>query len=189
MNSCPSENIEQNYFAGSDGKEHNLLELCEAYFNAKPGGNVDPRKDPHGELKFQNVLTNIDVDSKQILADFGFENEAGLQEKIKQMALILFEERQKRPRPHLDDKILTCWNGLMISAFAIAGQALKNQDYIDTAVRACEFIKTKMFNTQNGTLLRSIYTQNKEGVEQLSTPIHGFADDYAYLIQGLIGSY
>ena len=67
---------------GNDQKEHNLLQLCEAYFNAKPGGNVDPRGDPHGELKNQNHFTTIGIDKEKIIKDFGLENEAALNLKL-----------------------------------------------------------------------------------------------------------
>ena len=126
---------------GNDQKEHNLLQLCEAYFNAKPGGNVDPRGDPHGELKNQNHFTTIGIDKEKIIKDFGLENEAALNLKVKDIQEILYAERQKRPRPHLDNKILTSWNGLMISGFAVSGMALHRPDYIEKAVQAAEFIR------------------------------------------------
>ena len=107
-----------------------MFDLCKAYFNVEQPGNVDPRGDPHGELKGQNVLTIIETDPKQILKDFGLESEAELASKIGQIQKILHEARQGRPRPHLDDKILTSWNGLMISGFAIAGMALQGWPYI-----------------------------------------------------------
>ena len=85
-------------FLGNDKKEHNLLEICEAYFKVKPGGNVDPRGDPHGELKNQNHLTTIGIDKiEKIVVDFGLENEAALLSKVKEIQEILYAERQKRP--------------------------------------------------------------------------------------------
>ena len=75
-----------------------MLEICEAYFKVKPGGNVDPRGDPHGELKNQNHLTTIGIDKiEKIVADFGLENEAALLSKVKEIQEILYAERQKRP--------------------------------------------------------------------------------------------
>ena len=75
-----------------------MLEICEAYFKVKPGGNVDPRGDPHGELKNQNHLTTIGIDKiEKIIADFGLENKAALLSKVKEIQEILYAERQKRP--------------------------------------------------------------------------------------------
>ena len=53
------------------------------------------------------------------------------------------EKSDQRPRPHLDNKILTSWNGLMISGFAVSGMALlqKRPEYIEIAVQAAEFIR------------------------------------------------
>ena len=53
------------------------------------------------------------------------------------------EKSDQRPRPHLDNKILTSWNGLMISGFAVSGMALlqKRPEYIEIAVQAAEFVR------------------------------------------------
>ena len=89
--------LKKHTFQGNDKKEHSLLEICEAYFKVKPGGNVDPRGDPHGELKNQNHLTTIGIDKiEKIVADFGLENEAALLSKVKEIQEILYAERQKR---------------------------------------------------------------------------------------------
>ena len=175
------------FFPGKDGHEQDLMKLCEAYFNVETSGNCDPRKDPHGELKNQNVLTVMGTDIDQLKEDFGLDAQ-GLQEKIGQIQGILYAERQLRPRPHLDDKILTSWNGLMISGYAVSGMALQNPDYVQRAVKAAEFLQKHMFDPENGTLLRSAYTEGSE-VKQLENPIHGFVDDYAFLIRGLLDLY
>ncbi len=91
----------------------------------------------------------------------------------------LFERRATRPRPHLDDKILTAWNGLMISAFAKAGAAFGDKALVAAASKAAGFIKTHL--TRDGRLLRSW----REG----ASDIPGFAEDYAFLIQALLDLY
>ena len=63
----------------------------------------------------------------------------------------LLEARSQRVRPHLDDKILTAWNGLMISAFAKAAQVLDEPRYLDAARRAAEFILARMYDAETGT--------------------------------------
>ena len=163
------------------------MKLCETYFNVESSGNCDPRKDPHGELKTQNVLTVMGTDIDQLKEDFGLDSQQ-LKEKIAEIQRILYAERQKRPRPHLDDKILTSWNGLMISGYAVSGMALQNPDFVKRAVKAAEFLQKHMFHQENHSLLRSVYTEGLE-VKQLEDPIHGFADDYAFLIRGLLDLY
>jgi uncharacterized protein YyaL (SSP411 family) len=92
----------------------------------------------------------------------------------------LFALRAKRPRPHLDDKIITAWNGLMISAFARAAQIFDDADYLEAGTRAATFARVHLYNESGRVLARS-YRQGR-GVE-------GFADDYAFLIQGLLDLY
>ena len=175
------------FFVGKDGQEQDLMKLCETYFNVESDGNCDPRKDPHGELKTQNVLTVMGTDIDQLKEDFGLDSQQ-LKEKIGEIQRILYAERQKRPRPHLDDKILTSWNGLMISGYAVSGMALQNPDFVKRAERAAEFLQKHMFHQENHSLLRSVYTEGSE-VKQLGDPIHGFMDDYAFLIRGLLDLY
>src|SRR4029078_11173745 len=92
----------------------------------------------------------------------------------------LMAARSTRPRPHLDDKILTAWNGLMIAAFARAARVLINRpqsaDYLESAVRAASFIRRTMASG-NGLLRRY-----RDG----EAAIPAYAEDYAYLIWGLL---
>jgi uncharacterized protein YyaL (SSP411 family) len=93
----------------------------------------------------------------------------------------------QRPRPHRDDKVLTAWNGLMIAALARMARALNGLSsggraaaapYLDAAVRAASFIRDRMWNAQTGVLLR----RYRDGYAE----IPGYAEDYAYLIFGLL---
>ena len=167
---------------------HKRSELISAYFNAKTGGNVNPRGDPHGELKNQNVLTLIGTDKNKIMQTFGLDN-TELEHHIKKCIEILHNARKGRPRPHLDDKILTAWNGLMISGVCAAGNALGNKEYIDLGVKAATFLHENMWNKETKRLYRSAYTGKDGDVQQLNKPIDGFVDDYAYLIRGLLDLY
>jgi uncharacterized protein YyaL (SSP411 family) len=91
----------------------------------------------------------------------------------------LFEVREKRPRPHLDDKIITSWNGLMISAFARGYQVLQDAKYLQAATNAAEFIHKNLY--KDGVLIRNY----RHGPSN----ILGFADDYSFLISGLLGKW
>ena len=92
----------------------------------------------------------------------------------------LFAIRKRRIHPQKDDKILTAWNGLMITAFAKGYQAFGNQAYADAARMAADFI-LKNLKTPNGRLLRR-YRQGDAAYP-------GYLDDYAFLIAGLLDLY
>ncbi len=93
---------------------------------------------------------------------------------------ILWEYREKRLPPLRDDKVITAWNAMMIKAFAYAGQQFNQQHYIDTAIKAANYIlKTNI--TNNGQLSRSSLS------DQASIP--ALQEDYAYLAEALIQIY
>lgn len=92
----------------------------------------------------------------------------------------LMTERVKRVHPLLDDKILTDWNGLMIAALAKAGKALQNEEYMLNAEQCWEFVSTSMFD-DSGNL--------KHRYRNGNVAIDAHADDFAFLIWGLIELY
>lgn len=98
---------------------------------------------------------------------------------MKEAVSKLFAVRENRVHPALDDKILASWNGLIISALALAGRVFKEKSYLQAAERAAEFVLTQMVENK---LLISSYRNNMKGVS-------GFADDYAYMVAGLIDLY
>ncbi len=85
----------------------------------------------------------------------------------------------KRPRPAKDDKIITSWNGLMISSLACGGAVLAEQKYIEAAERAAEFVMNNL--KQNSRLFR-YYRKGKAGTK-------AYLDDYAFMITGLLELY
>jgi len=92
----------------------------------------------------------------------------------------LFEAREKRIKPHKDDKVLTDWNGLMIAAFAKAGYIFNEPKYIQVAKKAVSFILNQMKNSEG----RLLHRYRKGGADILA-----FLDDYSFLIWGLINLY
>ena len=92
----------------------------------------------------------------------------------------LFEARRARPRPHLDDKVLVDWNGLMIAAFAIGARVLEEPRYEAAAQRAADFLLARLVRT-DGRLLH----RYRGG----DAAVFGMLDDYAFLIHGLIELY
>jgi len=89
--------------------------------------------------------------------------------------------RMTRPRPHLDDKIITSWNGHMISALALAAQVLEDDRYLAAAERAATFVQSKLYDPLAGTL----YRRYRDGEGGLA----GQLDDYVFLISGLLDLY
>ena len=88
--------------------------------------------------------------------------EEELQTRLRSLRQKLLEIRAARPRPFLDTKILTSWNGEMIAAYAVAGQALAEPRYVQTAARAADFVLTNL-RTPEGRLLRSFGAAARAG--------------------------
>ncbi len=102
------------------------------------------------------------------------------QEMVRRCRQKMFEVRSRRPRPHLDDKVLADWNGLMISGLAFGAQVLDEPKYAEAARRAADFILAKMVR-KDGRLLH----RYRDG----EAAIPGHLEDYAFLIHGLVDLY
>jgi uncharacterized protein YyaL (SSP411 family) len=154
-------------------------ELFNYHYGVKPAGNVPSGGDPHAEFTGKNILIELQT-MAETAAHFKKE-EAEVYEALAKSRATLLELRSKRPRPHLDDKIITAWNGLMISAFARGAQVLGEAAYLEAATRAAMFVRTRLYDESKNVLVRN-YRESRSEVE-------GFADDYAFLIQGLLDLY
>ena len=93
----------------------------------------------------------------------------------------LLQVREKRPKPDRDEKIITAWNGLMITALAQGASVLGDSSYLDSATRCADFIWSKQWDSEKCKLLR-VY---KDG----QSKINGCLDDYAYFLEALVGLY
>jgi uncharacterized protein YyaL (SSP411 family) len=94
----------------------------------------------------------------------------------------LFDVRARRPRPFLDTKILTAWNGEMIAGAALAGQALGDKKAIQMAEKAADFV-LKNLRTKDGRLLRSYGAAPGQKAE---ARLNAYLDDYAFFVHGLL---
>jgi len=148
-------------------------------YGIEPNGNVPAHQDVRGELKGKNVL--YEAHSTEDTAKkfrLGVELTA---EKLTAGRKALFAARARRPHPPVDDKIITAWNGLMISALARASQGLEEPRYLKHAQATAEFLKANLLDAKTGKLWRSYRT---------GTPsVDGFLDDYTDLIAGLLDLY
>ena len=103
-----------------------------------------------------------------------------LQATIDSCIQILKKARNKRTKPRLDDKILTSWNGLMLTGLAHAYRYLGNDSYLDLANSNATFLVENMKQKDGG-----LYRNHKNGFSNIS----GFLDDYATVIEGLLALY
>jgi uncharacterized protein YyaL (SSP411 family) len=156
------------------GKEDGGI-IC-YYFGIEHEGNV--LTDPTGEFKAKNILH----------VAYTLEETAGYFKKpLREIEKIiadakrkLFIARSQRPGPHLDDKILVDWNGLMISSLAFASRVLNEHRYCKAAEKSVQFI-LKNLQDKNGRLLH----RYRDG----EAAIKAMLDDYAFFIQGLLDLY
>jgi uncharacterized protein len=104
----------------------------------------------------------------------------GRPERLGEWRRRLYEVRAKRVWPGLDDKRLTAWNALMISALAEAGAALERPEYIEAATDCAEFVLGSMRDGE-GRLLRTY----KDGEAKLNA----YLEDHAFLLEALLTLY
>ncbi len=166
---------------GDDSKAFELR------FGILPDGNAP--FDPQNEFTGKNLLYTARAIA-EIAQELGLEAER-VGEALMRARRRLFGVRATRPRPYLDDKVLTGWNGLMIGAFArgarvLAGGEALAQDvghdpgerHLAAARRAAAFLKSRMWDAER-RVLRRRYRAGDAAID-------GYAEDYAYLIFGLI---
>ena len=157
--------------------DHQATAIFSYVFDVRENGNVS--QDPFGEFHRQNVLYY--ARSLNAAAAHFNRPEAQIQDLLTKAVQMLFKARLQRSRPHLDDKILTAWNGLMISALARAFRTFGKSEDLLAADRAADFIYRRLYDASSGELFR----RWREGEAKIS----GLADDYAFLAQGLIDLY
>jgi uncharacterized protein YyaL (SSP411 family) len=160
--------------------------IFEARYGVLPNGNAP--FDPQNEFVNKNILHTA-----QSIADIA--RTAGktplqVAESLLRSRQLLFDARELRPRPQLDDKVLTAWNGLMIAAFAraarVLGGGMLGEDnaedptpvHLLNAVAAASFMRYTMWDAKTKRLLRR-YRAGDAAIE-------AYAEDYAYLIFGVL---
>jgi uncharacterized protein YyaL (SSP411 family) len=176
-----SEGEEGKYYVWTKKELEKILnkeqfELVSNIYNIKEAGNYleesTGKTTGNNIIHFKNSISNI---AKEINL-----TEKELENRIEIIRQKLFQEREKRIRPHKDDKILTDWNGLMIVALAKGFQILQEPIYLKVAKKAVDFI-LKHLQKDNGRLLHRYREDNAE--------IEGLLTDYAFLVWGLIELY
>src|SRR5438270_3035581 len=154
-------------------------EIFDFHYGIQPHGNAPEGSDPQDEFRGKNILIERHTIPETAKHFRKAEEEIG--KLLAQSREKLFSIRAKRPRPHLDDKIIAAWNGLMISAYARGAQVLDEPRYLEIATRAGRFLRTNLYDEKSKLLYRN-YRSGRSDIE-------GFADDYAFVIQGLLDLY
>ncbi len=153
--------------------------IFDFHYGVRVAGNVSDVADPHDAFRGRNVLVE-----RQSIAETARSldmNEGAARQMLDAIKEKLLAVREGRPPPGRDEKVLTAWNGLMISALARVGAALNDERYITAARNAARFVRNHLYDATTEVLRRSW----NEGAAQ----IPGFAEDYAFVIQGLLDLY
>jgi len=130
-------------------------------------------------IQYYGVTTEGNFEGANILAVAAPHHDDQEHAALAPQRAALYALRAKRSPPFRDDKILAAWNGLAISAAAVAGRIFDERRYVDAAARAATFVLDKM--RPDGRLARSA-RDGRAGVA-------GFLDDYAFVCAGLIDLY
>ena len=178
-----SETKEGAFYVWTEKEIDNALgsdsEVFKSHYGVQPHGNAPEGSDPQDEFRGKNIL--IERHTIAETAQRFKKKEEEVRELLRRSRQKLLSIRSKRPRPHLDDKIISAWNGLTISAYARAAQILNEPRYLEAAARGARFVQANLYDRKSNVLFRN-YRSGRSEVE-------GFADDYAFVVQGLLDLY
>ncbi len=152
-----------------------IFEIFSKVYNINKSGNFSSREDYH---QGKNIL-HLQTTPSELSQNLGIDPDK-LENILKDSREKLLNFRRCRVRPGLDDKIITSWNALMISALAQAYQILDNSKYLEAATRAALFIKKELWTDEN-CLLRTY----RSGQSKL----FAYLEDYAYTLRAFTDLY
>ncbi len=174
-----SEGREGQFYVWTDDEFHDVVSDVphwKSILNVRPEGNF------HDEATGKPSLSNILHTGKPLTwwAQRLNVSESDLEAQWTELRQKLFDIRSRRVHPFKDDKVLTDWNGLMIAAFSGATGPLRRKDYEQAAERAANFVLSRLSDATG-----CLYHRYRDG----QAAIPGFADDYAFVIYGLLALY
>lgn len=169
-----SEEVEGKFYVWTEAEIDEILDKEEAnifksFYGVKSDGNWEDGQN----ILYRKMSLSDWIQTKDIA-------EERAKELLKSAGSKMMEAKSKRVRPSTDDKILTSWNALMLKAYAAAYRSLKNEDYLNTALKNACFIEENLTAHDEG-LYRSL-PGNHPGIS-------GFLDDYAFLADAYIELY
>ncbi len=178
--SAPEGNFYSSLDADSEGEEGKFYTFTKAelkpiigndttffkYFGITDKGNWEhSRSILHNKITRERYALQNNLDSTEF------------KRHIKKSLLKVFNYRSKRIRPGLDNKILTAWNGLMITGLIDAYEAFGDEEYLNMAEKCIEALNTYALS-KNGHVIRTTRNNNEK--------VDGFLDDYAFITEALI---
>ena len=168
-----SEGVEGKFFVWSPDQTAEILgaedaRCFNAHYDITPAGNWEGASIPNTPRPLEEVAEELEITVEE------------LSDVLQRSRPKVYEARQKRVKPGLDDKIITAWNGLMIGALAEGYRVLHDPRYLKASERAAEFV-IRTLSRDDGGLLRTY----RAGVAHLNA----YLEDYAYLSEGLIDLY
>lgn len=173
----PGEHAEGAYYLWGESELEYLLSkdefaLVKKYFGINKNGNII--SDPRNEFINLNILA----------IDEEYKNKTLTHQQSKRLASAtskLNKQRLLRPRPHLDDKVITAWNGMMLVAFAKASVTFDDSQLLDAAIDTAGFIKQHLYDAKDKKLFRQYRLAEANTQATLA--------DYVWLIYGLLEIY
>ena len=147
-------------------------DLVRRYYAIEAQGNI--HSDPQGEFGQLNILHVGDDYRSRALT----EKESAL---VGSASRKLYQARLQRPRPHLDDKIITAWNGMMITALVSAAGVFEQPAYLDAAAQAAGFIRDHLTDADS----QRLYRRYRDGVVGIGATLN----DYVWYVNGLLALY
>jgi len=169
-----SEGYEGKFYVWTQPELENLLspeeyKVVARYYGVTAKGNFEDHSHPN-PIPNQNVLSIVDPK----LSD-------SERELLKSANVKIITERATRIRPHLDDKVLASWNGLMLGPVARAAVVLKEPTYRTVAEKNLAFLKSNLWDEKSKTLFHRWRDGERDKVQLL--------DGYSYLLNGIIELY
>jgi uncharacterized protein len=162
--------IEGEYYVWQPDNVKAILGPADADMFLKTYGMLTPSHFEHG------YVLHLPRSLDKLAADFEISTDE-LNLRLKRMRVKLLAVRNQRPRPLLDDKVLTEWNAMMIQALAVSGTLPGHEQDLELATNAADFLLNNL-QTEDGHLLRSWRNGQTSGAAYL--------DDYAFLVAALI---
>jgi len=136
---------------------------------------------PEGNFEGGRSILSVTKSAERTASKLGLTADE-VEKALRKGQSALLEARRRRNRPRVDDKVLASWNGLAISGFACAYQALQDERYLAAAARSADFILATLVKKGRSPMLQRRYRDGDVAIE-------GNLEDYSFLVAGLLDLY